>query len=146
MVAFNQIPTTLRVPVVAAEFDSSQAQQGASILAYRGLIIGQKLAAGAAAANSLVLVTSEADVIAAAGRGSMLHCDYMAWRASNKSTEVWLGVLADDGAAAVSRGRTPRRRAGGRGLRMYRLHGRGRHQAHRHRAACGGTDCVECRA
>ncbi len=36
------IPSGLRVPFNAVEFDNSQAQQGPALLAYRALLIGQK--------------------------------------------------------------------------------------------------------
>ena len=101
-ISFNDVPSNLRIPFVAAEFDSSQAQQGPALLAYRGLIIGQKLATGSAAANSLHRVTNVDQVIELAGRGSMLHRQAIAWFASNKSTEVWIGVLEDDGAGVAA--------------------------------------------
>ncbi len=104
MVAFNQISNTLRVPIVTAEFDSSAAQQGPALLAYRGLLIGQKTASGSQAPDTVVKVTNENDVIAKAGRGSMLHRQYIGWSANNKSTELWLGVLADDGAGVAATG------------------------------------------
>jgi len=94
-VAFNSIPTNLRVPIVAAEFDSSRAQQGPALLVYRGILIGQKLSTGTAPADKLVRVTGPDQVIGLAGRGSMLHRQAIAWFASNRSTELWLGVLAD---------------------------------------------------
>lgn len=103
-ISFNSIPSTLRVPFVGVEFDSSRAQQGPALLAYRGLIIGQKLATGDAAANSLVRASNVDQVIARAGRGSILHRQYLAWSASNKSTELWLGVLADDAAGVAATG------------------------------------------
>lgn len=104
MVAFNQISNTLRVPIVTAEFDSSAAQQGPALLAYRGLLIGQKTSAGSQAPDTVVLCTSVDDVIAKAGRGSMLHREALGWFASNKSTELWIGVLADDAAGVAATG------------------------------------------
>jgi phage tail sheath gpL-like len=103
MVAFNQIPSGLLIPFVAVEFDTSAAQQGPALLTYNGLIIGQKLAAGSWAADTLVKVSSLDQVLAGSGRGSMLHRQYLAWRASNKTTPLWMGVLADNagGVAAV---------------------------------------------
>ncbi|MGN6105100.1 MAG: phage tail sheath subtilisin-like domain-containing protein [Kofleriaceae bacterium] len=98
------IPSTLRVPFVAVEFDSSQAQQGPALLAYKAVIVGQKLAAGSAPADTLVRVTSIDQVIARAGRGSMLHRQALGWFASNRSTELWLGVLADDPAGVAATG------------------------------------------
>lgn len=103
-ITFDQISPTTRTVFVGAEFDSSQSQQGPSILAYRALLIGQKITAGAAAANTLVRVSSVDQVIAAAGRGSMLHNQAIDWYANNKATELWLGVLADDGAGTAATG------------------------------------------
>jgi phage tail sheath gpL-like len=102
-ITFNDVPSNLRVPFVAVEFDASAAAQGPALLAYRMLIIGQKTSAGSATANTLHKVTSVEDVIELAGRGSMLHRQAVAAFASNKMTEKWIGVLADDagGVAAV---------------------------------------------
>lgn len=104
MPTFSQIPSNLRVPGQYTEVDSSQAQQGPALLAYRALIVGQKTSAGSAADNSLHRVTNISDVIALAGRGSMLHRQAIAWFANNKFTEVWIGVLADNGAGVAASG------------------------------------------
>lgn len=103
-ISFNSIPSTLRVPFVAVEVDASRAQQGPALLSYKAILIGQKLAAGTAAADSLVRVTSVEQAIVAGGRGSMLHRDALGWFASNRSTELWLGVLADNGAGVAATG------------------------------------------
>lgn len=103
-ISFNSISSSLRVPFVAVEIDSSLAQQGPALLAYRAILIGQKLATGSAAANSLHRVTSVDQVIELAGRGSMLHRQAIAWFASNRSTELWIGVLADDAAGVAATG------------------------------------------
>jgi phage tail sheath gpL-like len=103
-ISFDNIPTTLRVPFVFAEFNSSRAQQGPSILPYKGLLIGQKLAAGTATADTVVKVTNVDQVIVLGGRGSMLHRQALGWFASNRSTELWLGVLADNGAGVAATG------------------------------------------
>lgn len=104
MVSFAQVPSNLRVPFAAVEYNSSQATQGPSLLAYKAILIGQKLSAGTAAADSVVRVFNIGDVIAAAGRGSMLHRQAIGWFASNKSTELWLGVLSDNGAGTAATG------------------------------------------
>lgn len=101
---FNEIPTTLRVPFVAVEFDNSLAQQGAALLPYRALIIGQKIAAGTAAANSLHRVTTPEQVRDLAGRGSLLHRQAIAWFANNRFTETWIGVLEDNAAGVAASG------------------------------------------
>lgn len=104
MVSFNQVPSNIRVPFVAVEFDSSRASQGPALLPYRALLIGQKTKAGSAAANSIVRVTSADQVVALAGRGSMLHRMAIAYFSANKSTETYIGVLSDDSAAAYASG------------------------------------------
>lgn len=103
-ITFNSIPTNLRVPFVAVEFDNSRAAQGPSILAYRALLIGQKRSTGTAAANSLHKVTNADQVLTLAGRGSMLHRQAIAWFNNNKSTELWIGVLDDNGAGVAATG------------------------------------------
>lgn len=103
-ISFDSISPTLRVPSVIAEFNATRAQQGPSLLTYRALLIGQKTSAGTATADTLVRVTSVDQAITYGGRGSMLHRQALAWFASNKSTEVWLGVLADNGAGVAATG------------------------------------------
>lgn len=102
MVQFNQIPPGGRVPGAYVEIDSRRAQQGSGLKAYAALIIGQKLAAGTAAANTIVPVTSEAQAVALAGRGSQLHRMARAWFRNNQETPTFLGVLADDGAGVAA--------------------------------------------
>jgi phage tail sheath gpL-like len=103
-ISFNNIPSSLLVPFVAAEFDSSQAQQGPSLLPYRAIIFGQKTNAGTAAADTLVRAPNLGAAIAAGGRGSMIHRETIGWFALNKSTELWIGVLADNAAGAAASG------------------------------------------
>jgi phage tail sheath gpL-like len=104
MVAFNSIGNDLRTPFVAVEFDNTRASQGPSLLAYRALLIGQKISGGTATADTVYRVTSADDVLTLAGRGSQLHRMAIAWFASNTSTEVWIGVLDDDGSAVAATG------------------------------------------
>src|SRR4051812_26976148 len=104
MVAFNLIPSTLRVPSVMAEFDASQAQQGAAVLAYDCLILGQKLSTGTWAADTFQRANSIADAIAGGGRGSMIHRQAIAWFAINPGVSLWFGVLADNGAGVAATG------------------------------------------
>lgn len=103
-ISFASIPSNLRIPFVAVEFDASLATQGPSILAYSALIIGQKLTTGTATANTFVRVANVDQTIIAGGRGSMLHRQAIAWFANNRSTEVWLGVLDDAGAGVAATG------------------------------------------
>lgn len=103
-VPFSSVPSNLRVPIFAVEFDSSRSQQGPAVLAYRALLIGQKLSGGTAAANSLHRVTSADAVVPLAGRGSLLHRQALAWFANNRFTETWIGVLEDNAAGVAATG------------------------------------------
>lgn len=103
-ISFNSISPTLRVPFVAVEFDSSKAQQGPALLAYKAIILGQKLATGTWVADTIVRCTSVEQAIIGGGRGSMIHREALAWFASNKNTELWFGVLADNGAGVAATG------------------------------------------
>lgn len=103
-ISFNQIPSNLRIPFVAVEFDSSKAQQGPALLAYKALVIGQKLVGGTGTADTIVRCSSVDQAISLGGRGSMLHRMALAWFASNKSTEMWVGILADNGAGVAAQG------------------------------------------
>jgi phage tail sheath gpL-like len=103
-VPFNSVPSALRIPFVTAEFDSSRAEQGPAQLAYRVLLVGQKITAGTATANTLVRVTSADQVATYAGRGSQLHRMAIQYFRANKVTETWIGVLADNGAGVAPTG------------------------------------------
>lgn len=100
-ISFDGIPTTIREPYVAVEFNNTRAQQGPALLQYKGLIIGQRVATGTWAANSLQRATNVDQAIAGGGRGSMIHRQALAWFANNRSTELWFGVL-DDNAGGVA--------------------------------------------
>jgi hypothetical protein len=101
----SSISTSLRVPLVTAEFTTGRAAQGLALLAYRALLIGQKTSGGSWTANTLQKVTNVEQVILGAGRGSMLHRQAIAkWFANNRSTELWIGVLADNGAGVPATG------------------------------------------
>jgi phage tail sheath gpL-like len=104
MVSFNQIPANLRAPFVGVEIDNTRASQGPALLPYRALIIGQKTGEGTASANSLHRVTSADQVVTLAGRGSQLHRMALGWFRNNQSTEVWVGVLADNSAGVYASG------------------------------------------
>lgn len=103
-ISFDNLPTTLRIPFVSAEFNSSRAQQGPALLAYRSLAIGQKTSAGTWAADSVNRATNVDQAIVGGGRGSIIHRQALAWFATNRSTELWFGVLADNGAGVAATG------------------------------------------
>jgi len=103
-IAFQSIPTNLLVPFVAVEFNNQRAAQGAALLSYRVLIIGQKTSGGAWAANSVQRASNVDQVIAGAGRGSMLHRMALKYFENNRFTETWFGVLADDAGGVAASG------------------------------------------
>lgn len=98
------IPSNLRVPFVSVEIDNTKSQQGSVLKAYRALILAQKTSAGAQTVNTLAKVASEAQVVAAGGRGSMAHRMAKRWFQNNAATEVWLGVVADDAGGTAASG------------------------------------------
>jgi phage tail sheath gpL-like len=89
------IPTTLRVPFVYVEFDSSRAFQGPNILKYKALLVGELLAAGSKSANEIVKVTSADQAATYFGAGSVLHRMFISWFANNKTVEVYGQGLAE---------------------------------------------------
>lgn len=98
-----------REPFFSVVFDPSEAGQGPGALQYSALIIGQRTAAaaaapGASAADTLHRVTSIGDVINLGGQGSILHRQAIGWFANNNQTELWVGLLDDDGAGTAAAG------------------------------------------
>jgi len=102
-ISFNETPN-FRIPIVSAEFDSSRASQGPALLAYRVLMLGQKLSSGTGDANAFYPVTSPDRVATLAGRGSILHRMAIAWFASNTSTELVIGILEDHASGVQATG------------------------------------------
>jgi phage tail sheath gpL-like len=100
-ISFNQINPS-RVPGAAVEISAARAAQASVLQEYNALIIGQKLAAGTQAANTVISITSEAQAVTLCGRGSQLHRMARAWFRNNQSTRLFLGVLADDGAGVAA--------------------------------------------
>jgi phage tail sheath gpL-like len=103
-VAFNLIPIDLRTPGTYIEVDNSQAVRGLSILPPRVLIIGQKLAAGTAPANTMRLLSDVAQVDALYGRGSQLAAMCRAFRAANAVSELWVMAVVDLPAGVAATG------------------------------------------
>jgi phage tail sheath gpL-like len=102
---FQSLPTSIRTPFVGVEFSSVAAIQGPTDLPYKAVIVGQKLSSGTGTADTIVgPVTSVDQVIGVGGRGSILHRQAIGWFASNENTELWLGVLADNGSGVAATG------------------------------------------
>lgn len=101
-ISFSNIPSNVKVPLFYAEMDNSQA--GYFTQNQRTLLIGQKLAAGSAAANVPVLVSSVDQAKSFFGQGSMLAAMMNAYRQNDGFGEVWCLPLDDDGAAVAATG------------------------------------------
>lgn len=101
-VSFNYIPANVRVPLFYAEMDNTQA--GYFAQNKRSLLIGQKLAAGSAAANTATIVSTTDQAKALFGAGSMLARMHAAYRAQDPFGEVWCIPVADAPAGAAATG------------------------------------------
>jgi phage tail sheath gpL-like len=96
------IASNLRVPFMYVEFDSSRAFQGSAILNYKALLIGQLLSTGSkydASANAVgpFRVSSADQAAQFFGSGSMLHRMAKSWFANNRTTELFVIGLKDNG-------------------------------------------------
>lgn len=100
---FNQVPSAVRVPFSYVEFSNSESSSGSGVQVYKILLIGQKLAAGAAAAGVPVRIQSEAQARTAFGAGSMLLDMAKASLKANNLTETWAIPLADDAAGVAAK-------------------------------------------
>jgi len=98
-ISFNNIPAGLRVPFFYAEIDNSQANTATE--ASQALVIGQKLAAGTAAANAPLLVSNVGQANALFGQGSMLARMVDAFRQNDAVTTLFALPLDDNGTAAT---------------------------------------------
>ena len=97
-VAFDQIPRTIRIPGVYVELASGQS--GGAEIAFRSLIIGQRLASGVAVVGVPRLVASVGDARREFGAGSMVEQMVAAFRRNNTLGELW-AVGIDDAAGAT---------------------------------------------
>lgn len=103
MLSFNAIPVGIRTPGQYIEFDHNRAVQGLPAIAHKILVIGQKLASGAVAANTVIRVFGAADTEVAFGRGSMLAGMVIALKAANRFTDAY-AIAVDDLGAGVAAG------------------------------------------
>jgi len=97
------VSNSIIIPFVGVSFDNSRAVQGSATLPVQACIIGQKIAAGTAAAGTLYLISSADDAIALAGVGSHLHRMAIKWFSVNKFTPLYLSPLADAPGAAAAK-------------------------------------------
>lgn len=94
------VPTNLRVPILAVEFNSDRAVTGPSTLRYNALLIGQRLATGVRAELVIDKVTSFEQAELLYGAGSQLSLMFRAFFKTNRTSVVY-GVSLDDAATGV---------------------------------------------
>ncbi|MBA1445880.1 MAG: phage tail sheath subtilisin-like domain-containing protein [Chromatiales bacterium] len=94
-VSFNDIPSTIRVPLVYVEFDNARAVQGTPGIEHKMLVIGQKHSSGLADAGVPIRITSVSQAEEAFGRTSMLAEMFTTLKAANRYIESWAIPLAD---------------------------------------------------
>jgi phage tail sheath gpL-like len=94
-ISFNTIPASFRTPGQHIEFDASRAVSGLPPIENRVLLIGQKLAAGSAAALTIAPVGSASQATALFGRGSQLARMAAAYFDADSFSEVHAIALDD---------------------------------------------------
>ncbi|MBY0237083.1 MAG: phage tail protein [Burkholderiaceae bacterium] len=98
----NLLSLNFLVPYVASKVDFSRAIRGLRGMPRRLLLVGHKLAAGAATANLIQTVSSDADAVYQFGEGSMLVA---MWRAAKANADLGLPIdciVIPQGPAAVA--------------------------------------------
>lgn len=103
-ISFNQIPSSVRVPLVYIEFDNSKANAGLTQTMHKLLVLGQMLSSGTAAANVPVRITSADQAQQLFGRGSMLAQMFRHLKAANRYHETWALPQAENAAGAAATG------------------------------------------
>jgi phage tail sheath gpL-like len=100
-ISFSNIPSNIKVPLYWVEVDPSRA--GLSSINLIGLMVGVKIAAGTAAADTPIPIGSQAQADAAFGAGSELSRMFQAYYANNFANEVWgLPVAEPTGGSAAT--------------------------------------------
>lgn len=98
----NLLSLNFLVPFVAAKIDFSRAVRGLRGMPRRVLLLGHKLAAGTAASNTVMTISTEADALTKFGEGSMLT---QMWRAAKAGADLGLPIdcmVIDTGAGATA--------------------------------------------
>lgn len=102
-ISFNNIPNTTRVPGAYIEIDNSRALQNLVPNPHKALIIGQSIAAGTAANETLQAITRDGLADGYFGPGSILARMCNTFKTNNPNTELFAIGLSDAaGAVAAS--------------------------------------------
>ena len=103
-IAFNSIPASIRKPGKYAEFSTALAVRTLPGNLQRTLILGQRLAAGTVAANTVVDVFSDVDAATYFGRGSIAHLMVSAALDANPRLSLQVIAMDDAGAGVLATG------------------------------------------
>lgn len=102
-IGFDGIPNNKLVPFFYSEFNNKSAV-GSQAQSYKSLLVGQKLAAGSAAANTIQRITSESEADAKFGKGSMLARMFKAFKKNDRTTDLYCMPVADNAAGVAATG------------------------------------------
>lgn len=94
-ITFNTIPVSMNTPGAYIEVDGSRANLGLPVPRRRTVIIGQRLASGTAAINTLTRVDTIAAGKVLAGQGSMLARMIELYKLNDSTTELWIVPVND---------------------------------------------------
>jgi len=100
-ISFDGIPSTIRTPGVYSEFNTKMAVNTLPANLYKCVIVGQRLAGGTVAANTLTDVFSAEDAATYFGRGSVAHLMVKAAIKANNYLSLQ-AIAADDAGASVA--------------------------------------------
>ena len=103
-ISFNQIPVNVLTPGSYVEIDASRGISGLPRPRNRTVLIAQKLAAGTAAANTLVRIDTAAQAKTLFGVGSMAAKMVEKYKLNDPYRELWVSPLADNGAGVAATG------------------------------------------
>jgi len=103
-IAFNQIGASIRKPGKYAEFNTALAVRTLPGNLQRTLIVGQRLAAGTIAANTVVDVFSDVEAATYFGRGSIAHLMVRAALQANPYLSLQVIAVDDAGAGVLAAG------------------------------------------
>jgi phage tail sheath gpL-like len=101
-VSFNNIPSSLRLPLFWVEVDPSQA--GTFVNYQRALIIGYKTSAGSGVANTYERVSAPDRAKVRGGRGSQIASMFESWFLANNFDETWAGYVAEPSGGTAASG------------------------------------------
>lgn len=102
-VSFNQIPSSIRVPLCYVEFDNSGALTGTPVMEWRLLLVGQAAADCEGPLLTPTLITSADQASRLWGQGSMLASMFRYAKRQGGILETW-GLAVPDPEAAVAAG------------------------------------------